>query len=215
MRPLDANEHPLARLAPRHDQPAPVRRPRDARERARAGEDARRAPAGEQEHVARPRERDPRPGRIERRADDAPDEARDHRLRPAAEDDDLVARDEQEPRPVGRPREQARRGVRRGAPEQRARVGVEHVDAAARRRVREHVPRAGSPRRRDERRRGPAVLVDVAGAVPGDDVQAAPTQVGDARVGVAAAPAREAHVRARELPAHLALRIERHELVVG
>ena len=115
---------------------------------------------------------------------------------------------------VGRPGQRSRPSVRRRDPANAAAIGVDHGHAAVRRHVGEDVPVGGGglPDRRDG---GSGRQPDVAGAVTADDVQAARSQVRDARVRARAAPAREADPRPGERPVDGAARREGGELVRG
>ena len=69
----------------------------------------------------------------------------------------------------------------------------------------------GIPRRWNVPRVGVEQMV--AGPVAGDDAQSRRRDVRDPRVGHRPFPARPRRIHPRELPAHTAVRIERHELV--
>ena len=125
------------------------------------------------------------------------------------------AKPSDEPSPVRRPVE-ARRRVRRGWPRQRHldRVSAsnEHALARAGRRRRVRKPMPGSP---GERAAAPRRRAAISRAVAGDDTQPGAVDVRDPRVGLRAGPAGRADAWSRERPAHVAVGLERGELVLA
>lgn len=131
-----SDEHPLIRVRPGDEQPAPVRRPVDGVETPGSRERPLGPPAQavdtEEEQLVATQERDPAATSVERGVNHAAHESDRDRLGPVrSEQDEFVARDEQQALAVRRPEEPAGVRVGRRAPAQCARVRVVDVDATA------------------------------------------------------------------------------------